>query len=170
MAAFWPIGTAQIIRIVSYPIRKSPDSGFFTCDPTKKCIMPSSRERHKGIIGRGHDLRLGRSWTCVNWKTPQKRKSVPRLLSMTVASDKEVPRKDGVSTSGVGLFSFSKPTCVPGLTEFKMGMFKGIGGGEGSPGLKVACGTGSGAASCGTLSESLSATALSMESLLIWSR
>ena len=106
----------------------------------------------------------------MNWKTPQKRKSVPRLLSMTVASDKEVPRKDGVSTSGVGLFSFSKPTCVPGLTEFKMGMFKGIGGGEGSPGLKVACGTGSGAASCGTLSESLSATALSMESLLIWSR
>ena len=37
---------------------KSPDSGFFTCDPTNKCIMPSSRERHKGIIGRGHDLRL----------------------------------------------------------------------------------------------------------------
>ena len=35
-------------------------------------------------------------------------------------------------------------------------MCTGIGGGEGSPGLKVACGTGSGAASCGTLSESLS--------------
>ena len=28
----------------------------------------------------------GRGWTCVNWKTPQKRKSVPRLLSMIVAS------------------------------------------------------------------------------------
>ena len=39
--------------------KKSPDSGFFTCDPTKKCIMPSSRERLKGIIRRGHDLRLG---------------------------------------------------------------------------------------------------------------
>ena len=26
----------------------------------------------------------GRSWTCVNWKTPQKRKSVPRLLSLIV--------------------------------------------------------------------------------------
>ena len=26
----------------------------------------------------------GRSWTCVNWKTPQKRRSVPRLLSMIV--------------------------------------------------------------------------------------
>ena len=27
--------------------KKCPDSGFFTCDPTKKCTMPSSRERHK---------------------------------------------------------------------------------------------------------------------------
>ena len=26
----------------------------------------------------------GRGWTCVNWKTPQKRKCVPRLLSMIV--------------------------------------------------------------------------------------
>ena len=45
---------------ILFPIQseKSPDSGFFTCDPTKKCIMPSCRERHKGIIGRGHDLRL----------------------------------------------------------------------------------------------------------------
>ena len=45
---------------VLFPIQseKSPDSGFFTCDPTKKCIMPSSHERHKGIIGRRHDLRL----------------------------------------------------------------------------------------------------------------
>ena len=45
---------------VLFPIQseKSPDSGFFTCDPTKKCIMPSSRERLKGIIGGGHDLRL----------------------------------------------------------------------------------------------------------------
>ena len=41
---------------ILFPIQseKSPDSGFFTCDPTKKCIMPSSR----GDIGRGHDLRL----------------------------------------------------------------------------------------------------------------
>ena len=45
---------------VLFPIQseKSPDSGFFTCDPTKKCIMPFSRERHKGKIGRGHDLSL----------------------------------------------------------------------------------------------------------------
>ena len=48
---------------VLFPIQseKSPDSGFFTCDPTKKCIMPYSRERLKGIIGRGHDLRLSAS-------------------------------------------------------------------------------------------------------------
>ena len=58
MAAFWPIGTAQIICIVSYPIRKKSRFWLFTCDPTKKCIIPSSRERLKGIIGRGHDLRL----------------------------------------------------------------------------------------------------------------
>ena len=30
---------------------------------------------------------VGRSWTCVNWKTPQKRESVPRLLSMIVGSE-----------------------------------------------------------------------------------
>ena len=29
-------------------------------------------------------LFVGWGWTCVNWKTPQKRKSVPRLLSMIV--------------------------------------------------------------------------------------
>ena len=59
MASFWPIGTAQTASVL-FPIQseKSPDSGIFTCDTTKKCIMPSSRERHKGIIGRGHDLRL----------------------------------------------------------------------------------------------------------------
>ena len=29
-------------------------------------------------------LAEGRGWTCVNWKTPQKYKSVPKLLSMNV--------------------------------------------------------------------------------------
>ena len=40
---------------VLFPIQseKSPDSGIFTCDSTNKCIMPSSRERHEGLIGRG---------------------------------------------------------------------------------------------------------------------
>ena len=54
-----------------------------------------------------------------------------------LASDQEVPRKNGVSTSGAGLFTFFKPTCDPGLTGFEIGLFTGIGGGEGSPGLKV---------------------------------
>ena len=57
----WHFGqSVQRKSSVLFPVQseKSPDSGFFTCDPTKKCIMPSSRERHKGIIGRGHDLRL----------------------------------------------------------------------------------------------------------------
>ena len=30
---------------------------------------------------------VGRGWTCVNWKTPQKRESVPRLLSMIVGQN-----------------------------------------------------------------------------------
>ena len=59
---------------------KSPDSGFFTCDPTKKCIMPSSRERHKGIIGRGHDLRLVLKWI----------KACNRKLSWPISIAKEM--------------------------------------------------------------------------------
>ena len=58
---WWHFGQSEQRKSsVLFPIQseKSPDSGFFTCDPTKKCIMPSSRERHKGRIGRGHDLRL----------------------------------------------------------------------------------------------------------------
>ena len=49
---------------VLFPIQsgKSPDSGFFTCDPTNKCIMPSSRERHKGLTGRGHDTLLAEAF------------------------------------------------------------------------------------------------------------
>ena len=31
-------------------------------------------------------LGWGEGWACVNWKTPQERKSVPRLLSMIVVS------------------------------------------------------------------------------------
>ena len=58
---------------VLFPIQseKSPDSGFFTCDPTNKCIMPSSRERHKGLIGRGHDLRLLRAGLCSSLREEQ---------------------------------------------------------------------------------------------------
>ena len=67
---------------ILFPIQseKSPDSGFFTCDPTKKCIMPSSRERHKGIIGRGHDLRLHWLQRFVLWNLVRKKSSdTPRV-------------------------------------------------------------------------------------------
>ena len=47
------IGTAQIIRIVSYPIRKSPHSGFLACDLWKDCIMPSSRKQMTEIKWEG---------------------------------------------------------------------------------------------------------------------
>ena len=56
MAAFWPIGTAQIIRIVSYPIRK------------RFCLfcMWSVKQMYHALLlktdyrdkGRGHDRRL----------------------------------------------------------------------------------------------------------------
>ena len=38
-------------------------------------------------------------------------RTLPERSRKELASDKEVPRKDGVSTSGAGLFTFSKPTC-----------------------------------------------------------
>ena len=47
MAAFWPIGTAQIIRIISYPIRKKSRFWLFYTWSDKQWIMPSSRESHK---------------------------------------------------------------------------------------------------------------------------
>ena len=31
-------------------------------------------------------------WTCVNWKTPQRRKSVPRLLYMIVGQRRKIGR------------------------------------------------------------------------------
>ena len=54
MTAFWPIRTAQIIRIVSYPISKSPDSDFFAC--MYRALLPKTDYRDKE---RGHDRRLG---------------------------------------------------------------------------------------------------------------
>ena len=46
------------IGIVPKPIRKVQILAFFTWNVTKKFIMPSCRERHKGIIGKRHDHRL----------------------------------------------------------------------------------------------------------------
>ena len=58
MAAFWPIGTAQIIRIVSYPIRKKSTFWLFWMWSVKEmyhALFPKTDYRDKG---RGHDCRL----------------------------------------------------------------------------------------------------------------
>ena len=62
---------------VLFPIQseKSPDSGFFTCDPTKKCIMPSSRERLRACLhGVGGPGLVGLvSFVFTLWGTQNKR-------------------------------------------------------------------------------------------------
>ena len=83
--------------LVLFPIQseKSPDSGFFTCDPTKKCIMPSSRERHKGIIGKGHDLRL----TVFCHEKPKKQNShyTATIYNLHLTCERSVRTKFNVS-------------------------------------------------------------------------
>ena len=58
MAAFWPIGTVQIIRIVSYPNRKKARFWLFCMWPVKDmyyALLPKTDYRDKR---RGHDRRL----------------------------------------------------------------------------------------------------------------
>ena len=58
MAAFWPIGTAQIIRIVSYPVRKKSRFWLFCMWSVKEmyhALLPKTDYRDKG---RGLDRRL----------------------------------------------------------------------------------------------------------------
>ena len=58
MAAFWPIRTVQIIRIVSYPIRKRSRLWHFFMWSVKEmyhALLPKAVYRDKG---RGHDRRL----------------------------------------------------------------------------------------------------------------
>ena len=58
MAAFWPIGTAQIIRIDSYPNRKKARFWLFCMWSVKDmyhALLPKTDYRDKG---RGHDRRL----------------------------------------------------------------------------------------------------------------
>ena len=58
MAAFWPIGKSQIIRIVSYPIRKKSRFWLFSMWSVKEmyhALLPKTDYRDKG---RGHDRRL----------------------------------------------------------------------------------------------------------------
>ena len=67
MAAFWPIRTVQIICIVSYPIRNSPDSGFFACELWKDCIMPSSQKQITELKGE-HQI-TGLPLLCFDYKS-----------------------------------------------------------------------------------------------------
>ena len=67
MAAFGPIGTAQIIRIVSYPIRKKSRFWLFCMWFVKEmyhALLPNTDYRDKG---RGHDLRLLPSWRLIHY-------------------------------------------------------------------------------------------------------
>ena len=67
MAAFWPIGTAQIIRIVSYPIRKKSRFWLFCMWSVKEmynALLPKTDYRDKG---RGHDRRLVIPESVVHW-------------------------------------------------------------------------------------------------------
>ena len=52
-----------------------PPPALYKVETRKKFWIPASNIVC-GVKGRG--------WACVNWKTPRKRKSVPRLLSMIV--------------------------------------------------------------------------------------
>ena len=59
MTAFWPIGTVQAIRIISYPIRKKSRFWLFCMWSVKElyhALLPKTNYRDKG---RGHDRRLG---------------------------------------------------------------------------------------------------------------
>ena len=58
MAAFWPIGTAQIIRIASYPIRKKSRFWLFCMWSVKEmydALLPKTDYRD---TGRGPDRKL----------------------------------------------------------------------------------------------------------------
>ena len=59
-AAFWPIGTVQIIHIVAYPIRKKSRFWLFCMWSVKglyHALLPKTDHTDKG---RGHDRRLSR--------------------------------------------------------------------------------------------------------------
>ena len=58
MAAFWPIGTAQIIRIVSYPIWKKSRFWLFCMWSVKEMYHALLQKTDYRGKGRGHDGRL----------------------------------------------------------------------------------------------------------------
>ena len=66
------------------PLKTASFSKFSCSSPSPHPIQSWNSEKILDTRVQ-HCLRgEGRGWTCMNWKTPQKRKSVPRLLSMIV--------------------------------------------------------------------------------------
>ena len=59
----------------------------------------------------------GRGWTCVNWKTPQKLKRVPRLLSMIVVPIIQTSRQIRIYNS-YKLKGFPRFTCAVVISVF----------------------------------------------------
>ena len=59
----------------------------------------------------------GRGWTCVNWKTPQKLKRVPRLLSMIVFPIIQTSRQIRIYNS-YKLKGFPRFTCAVVISVF----------------------------------------------------
>ena len=59
----------------------------------------------------------GRGWTCVNWKTPQKLKRVPRLLSMIVVPTIQTSRQIRIYNS-YKLKGFPRFACVFVISVF----------------------------------------------------
>ena len=59
----------------------------------------------------------GRGWTCVNWKTPQKLKRVPRLLSMIVVPIIQTSRQIRIYNS-YKLKGFPRFACAVVISVF----------------------------------------------------
>ena len=64
MAVFWPIGTAQIIRIVSYPIRKKSRFWLFGMWSVKEMYHAFLQKTDYRDKRKGHDRRLIQSGEC----------------------------------------------------------------------------------------------------------
>ena len=69
----------------SGPALNSASFSKFSCSsPSPHPIQSWNSEKNLNIRVQHCLWGKGRGWACVNWKTPRKRKSVPRLLSMIV--------------------------------------------------------------------------------------
>ena len=84
----------MISFISRFPLKTvHPFRNFLTVLPPPTLYKAETRKKFwinaSNIVCGGE----GRGWTCVNWKTHQKRKSIPRLLSMIVENEDLQPIK-----------------------------------------------------------------------------